>query len=114
MAVTQQLVRLHDEQAIDGDPGSLGVVCPCCRFITLQESAGFDICPVCYWEDDGQGDQDAGDVRGGPNGGLSLEEARANYRRFGAVEDRFVQDVRLPLAGEIQNGKMVQCLLDTL
>jgi len=56
----------------------------------------------------------AGDVRGGPNGGLSLEEARANYRGFGAVEDRFLQKVRLPLPGEIPNGKTVKCLLDTL
>jgi hypothetical protein len=39
------------------------------------------MCPVCWWEDDGQDDRDADEVRGGPNGVLSLTQARANYRR---------------------------------
>lgn len=28
--------------------------CPCCRYLTLTERAGFEICPVCFREDDGQ------------------------------------------------------------
>jgi hypothetical protein len=59
-----------------------------------------EICEVCYWEDDGQDDHDAEVVRGGPNGGLSLSEARANYRRFGACEPRFLGSVRPPTAEE--------------
>ena len=39
------------------------------------------ICPVCCWEDDGQDDEDAHEVRGGPNGSLSLTQARENYVR---------------------------------
>ena len=29
--------------------------CPCCGFYTLKDKADntFQICPVCYWEDDG-------------------------------------------------------------
>jgi hypothetical protein len=48
----------------------------------------FDICPVCFWEDDGQDDHDADDVRGGPNASLSLTDARRNFRSFGASAER--------------------------
>jgi hypothetical protein len=54
------------------------------------------MCPVCFWEDDGQDDEDADTVRGGPNGSLSLTGARQNYRQFGACETRFVENVRPP------------------
>jgi hypothetical protein len=53
--------------------------CPCCRLLTVSAPAGFEICPICSWEDDGQGDADADVVRGGPNGDLSLTEARATF-----------------------------------
>jgi hypothetical protein len=53
--------------------------CPCCGFKTLAEQNAYEICPICLWEDDGQDDTDADSVRGGPNGGLSLTQARANY-----------------------------------
>jgi|SRR5690606_3609804 len=74
--------------------------CPCCRFLTLGERGGFQICPVCFWEDDGQGDHDAESVRGGPNGTLSLAEARRNFAAFGACEERFKDRVRDPLPYE--------------
>ncbi len=57
--------------------------CPCCAFRTFRERGVFEICPVCWWEDDGQDDNDADDVRGGPNGAFSLNHARPNYRKFG-------------------------------
>jgi hypothetical protein len=38
------------------------------------------VCPLCWWEDDGQDDPRADEVWGGPNGGLSLTEARRNFR----------------------------------
>jgi hypothetical protein len=70
--------------------------CPCCRKRTLAERGGFEICAVCFWEDDGQDDHDADVVRGGPNGALSLTEARENYLRIGACEDRALSHVRPP------------------
>ena len=75
--------------------------CPCCGCLTQPERGVFEICPVCSWQDDGQDDADADAVRGGPNGGLSLTAARANYRAFGACDRRFVGEVRPPLPGEI-------------
>ena len=75
--------------------------CPCCRFLTLPDRDGLYICDVCFWEDDGQGDDDADVVRGGPNGSLSLTAARQNYARFGACEERFTDAVRPPLPEEM-------------
>jgi len=60
----------------------------------------FELCPVCFWEDDGQDEHDADEVRGGPNGPLSLTQARANYAAFGASERTFLEQVRLPTADE--------------
>lgn len=53
--------------------------CPCCGELTLPERGGYDICPVCTWEDDGQDEHDADIVRGGPNGDLSLADARGQF-----------------------------------
>jgi hypothetical protein len=55
------------------------VACPCCGHRTLSARAEFDICVECGWEDDGQDDHDADVVRGGPNGRLSLTQARSDY-----------------------------------
>ena len=45
--------------------GRWALPCPCCGFVTLPERGADDICPVCFWEDDGQDDHDADEVRGG-------------------------------------------------
>lgn len=74
--------------------------CPCCRCFTLKEPGSFEICPVCFWEDDGQGDDDADEVLAGPNGDLSLTRARANYAAFGACEERHRAHVRPPRPDE--------------
>ncbi|OZI40572.1 hypothetical protein CEG14_02080 [Bordetella genomosp. 1] len=55
--------------------------CPCCGYPTLDQGADFEICLLCDWEDDGQGETDAAEVRGGPNGDYSLAEARSNFAR---------------------------------
>ena len=74
--------------------------CPCCGFATFAQRADFLICPVCFWEDDGQDDEDAADVRGGPNGGLSLDAARLNYLRWGACQQSSLAHVRRPSSRE--------------
>jgi hypothetical protein len=78
--------------------------CPCCRCLTLGERGRFEICPVCFWEDDGQDDMDASVIRGGPNGALSLEQARENFAAFGACDERSKQHVRPPRSGEIPSA----------
>ena len=56
-------------------------VCPCCFMPTLSARAAYDACEICDWEDDGQDSDDAGMVRGGPNGDYSLSEARENFKQ---------------------------------
>ncbi|MBR2686713.1 MAG: hypothetical protein IKE42_02580 [Aquamicrobium sp.] len=77
-----------------------GARCPCCGFRTLGERGAFEICPVCFWQDDGQDESDLESVRGGPNGELSLLQARLNFTAFGACAKRLVPHVRRPLDDE--------------
>ncbi len=70
--------------------------CPCCGYLTASEFGSYEICPVCRWEDDGQTDNDADKVYGGPNERLSLTQARENYKRFGASSERRISMVRPP------------------
>jgi Cysteine-rich CPCC len=78
--------------------------CPCCRFLTLSARGADEICQVCFWEDDGQDDHDADEVRGGPNGNLSLASARANFRNIGAWSDTALSHVRAPRPEEVPNS----------
>lgn len=76
------------------------VRCLCCGNRTLTAPGVFELCPVCWWQDDGQDEADADVVRGGANGLLSLTAARANFLAYGACDTRFVQRVRAPLPPE--------------
>ena len=70
--------------------------CTCCGARTLSSPASMELCPVCWWEDDGQEDDDASEVRLTVNGNLSLNDAREHFRLCGACHPRFIQYVRLP------------------
>jgi len=78
--------------------------CPCCGLKTLGERGGYEICAVCFWEDDGQDDDDADEVLGGPNGDLSLSMGRANYKAFGASREQDLPHVRPPLPEEMPDA----------
>lgn len=82
--------------------------CPCCGCLTLDERGDCDVCEVCYWEDDGQDDHNADAVLGGPNGRLSLTQARANYRTFGACEQSMLVNVRPPRQDELPSQKLTK------
>jgi len=58
----------------------------------------FEICPVCYWEDDDTQFKDPM-YTGGANT-VSLEEARSNYRKYGASSLAVKEYVRPPLTQE--------------
>jgi hypothetical protein len=92
--------KLADDSTLAPPQNGLLFRCPCCHCLTLEERGSYDICPVCYWEDDGQDDPDADTVRGGPNGSLSLTMARENYISLGACEERFIKNVRPPTSEE--------------
>ena len=62
--------------------------CPCCDFYTLEQRGAYDVCPVCYWEDDGQ-DLDRVDEVSAPNH-ITLRQARRNFVRYGACDQSAV------------------------
>ncbi len=74
--------------------------CPCCNFKTLHGRGQDEICPVCFWHDDGQDDHDADEIRGGPNYELSLTQARRNFADYGSSDTRVAKYVRPPLEDE--------------
>ena len=55
--------------------------CPCCLYYTFEEkpSGTYDICPVCYWEDDIVQLADP-DFSGGAND-VSLNLAKENFKK---------------------------------
>src|SRR5436305_8121773 len=59
--------------------------CPCCGFLTLEEPppGTYEICPVCYWEDDPVQFDDPS-YTGGANR-VSLAQARQNFLDLGAA-----------------------------
>ncbi len=63
-------------------PDSLPNTCPSCGYPTLTERCSWEICSVCFWEDDGQDDQEEKDVWGGPNGQYSLWDHRIETERL--------------------------------
>ena len=55
-------------------------ICPCCNYPTLNERNSYEICGLCFWEDDGQDESNANEILGGPNQDYSLTEARNNFK----------------------------------
>jgi hypothetical protein len=84
---------------------TINVRCLCCGSRTLTAPGVFELCPVCWWLDDGQDEADADVVRGGPNGSLSLTAARANFLAYGASDPRFLGRVRAALPAEREAGR---------
>lgn len=77
--------------------------CPCCGYYTINEGPGlFDICPVCFWEDDPSYRINE-DYRGGANK-VSLRQARKNYLEYGACDENGLKYVRPPLPDEMKPG----------
>ncbi len=75
--------------------------CPCCGYYTFNEKPDgkYDICPVCFWEDDPI-QRDEPDYQGGANH-VSLLQARINFKEFGACEREMVTNVRKPNRDEL-------------
>lgn len=55
--------------------------CPICEYLTLSKRAMYEICPVCGWEDEGnERYTDSSQPALGPNGELSIDEARREFQ----------------------------------
>lgn len=68
--------------------------CNCCGYNTISEHGNFEICQICCWEDDEYQFKNP-DSNVGANK-VSLILARKNFLEFGAVEIRFIKNVRIP------------------
>lgn len=68
--------------------------CCCCGYLTIVRRGDYEICPICFWEDDLtqlQFPQKAG----GANK-VSLVDAQKNYERIGVSDERLSKHVRKP------------------
>jgi len=69
--------------------------CMCCGYYTLvgnSEEIAYDICDVCYWENDGcKNDEDFSTCNH-----MTLGQARENFRKYGACDMESAENVREP------------------
>lgn len=75
--------------------------CRCCGYYTLVgtiEDIDWDICPVCYWENDVFGPDP--DTYSGANH-MTLAQGQKNYRELGACDLKMLPHVRPPVAKEL-------------
>ena len=76
--------------------------CPCCGYQTIDPEPGsYDICPICFWEDDIVQNENP-DMAGGANS-VSLRQAQENYVAFGACSRKDAPHVRPPSDDDIRD-----------
>jgi Cysteine-rich CPCC len=75
------------------------VACPCCGYRTLREGPGaYEVCAVCFWEDDGAAPWEVG----GPNG-ISLIAAQERFLSTGYVHREERTKTRAPRPDEARD-----------
>src|ERR1700733_8432293 len=73
--------------------------CPCCGYLVFKEKPGsYDVCPICYWEDDAM-QLSFPMMEGGANT-VSLHQAQKNFQLIGACESGLSTKVRGPLSSD--------------
>ncbi|MDQ6423593.1 CPCC family cysteine-rich protein [Paenibacillus sp. LHD-117] len=88
-------VILQFNQEVEGLQEEL-YSCQCCEFKTLPTKGEYFICPVCFWEDDGNVDPN---YYSSPNK-MTLAQARDNFIKLGAMDEssiRFLTSDRLEM-----------------
>jgi len=67
--------------------------CSCCGYKTKSTPyfGSYEICPVCFWEDDDSQVENP-DMAGGANP-MSLRDAQKNFKKVGACEIAMLQHV---------------------
>ena len=75
--------------------------CPCCGYFTFEKKERtYDICPVCFWEDDPV--QFANPTMENGANHVSLAAARINYKHYSACATDMKKYVRGPKKDELQ------------
>lgn len=77
--------------------------CPCCGYKTLEDEppGTFEICSICFWEDDHVQYEDP-DYEKGANTS-SLRQAQKNFILFGACEEGCIELVRKPNENDLKD-----------
>ena len=70
--------------------------CPCCGYYTFDHvlDESYDICPVCFWEDSYYDYEFPDDICSCNK--VSLNQAQANYLKYGACKKELCEYVREP------------------
>jgi hypothetical protein len=83
LRIRERRLFFDDLSSVRGSYRNGRFTCPCCGYPTLSGRASYEICKLCWWEDDGHDDDNADEVLGGPNKDYSLNDARVNFQMFG-------------------------------
>lgn len=73
--------------------------CPVCGYFTLEERDAFDICGICFWEDDGVDDSEETE-ESGPNhmtlkeGRMIFQEAKRKLMSADYVDDNYFTSLK--------------------
>ena len=74
--------------------------CPCCGYFMFEEPPNsYDICEICFWEDDALQLEFATTLDGGANT-TTLAEAQRTFADIGASTARLAAHVRKPNAND--------------
>ncbi len=85
--------------------------CPCCGYRPIRERGNYEICKVCWWEDDGQDNQDSEQIMGGPNYGISLVMGRYNYLIYGLYDPKRTDLIELKAEkDEFKKGRIFEII----
>ncbi len=77
--------------------------CPCCGYLVFSEPSGsYQICPICFWEDEYYQLQSP-EIADGANHGVSLVEGQENFIRYGACSKNCLKYVRKPVASDLKD-----------
>lgn len=72
--------------------------CLCCgNYALIGTDTAYDICPVCFWENDVP--EDESKFSGANN--MTLGQGRANYLAFGACDEKMLPHTRPPRREEL-------------
>ncbi len=78
--------------------------CPCCGYKTLTEPIGsYDICPICFWEDDSIQFENPFMSSGANH--VSLYEGQRNFEDFESCEKEMLQHTRKPKSIDVLDNK---------
>lgn len=85
----KEILRIKNEKVIVKGEVEILEKCLCCGYRTLDEKCDWDICAVCFWEDDCTTELE----RYSSSNRITLKEGKENFKKFGASKRRSIGHV---------------------